>query len=322
MKLPEGGSSMSIAQLRAFNAVARFGGFSQAARETAVSQSTLSGQVRSLEASCGVNLFERNPRGVKLSPDGEALFAITSKLFEAEAEARTFLRRPRETDKAGHIRVAADGPILPLPILLSMREQRPHLTFSLTIDNSERVAEQILGYHADVGITAQQPGDVRLHGEYLLSLPIGLCVPRDHAFAQRSQVLLKDLAGLPFILRERGSRTRSIFERNLAVVGVRIGPVIEIASREGGREAIANGLGFGVVGDREFGVDPRLAFVPIADAQAVIDEYVICLAERRHLPLIGSFITAARRFGAHADLFKPAEVTSRERPAPADPATA
>ncbi|MGV6874698.1 LysR family transcriptional regulator [Pseudochelatococcus sp. B33] len=285
---------MSIAQLRAFHFVARYGGFSHAAREMAVSQSTLSGQVKTLEATCGISLFERHTRGVKLSEQGEVLFEITSRLFQAEAEAKTFLRRRPETDHAGYLRVAADGPVLALPILVGMRRERPKLTFSLSIDNSDRVTDQILGYHADVGITALPPRDSRLHGVYLLSMPVGLCVSRDHGLAGRPFVMLKDLAGHSFVLRERGSRTRAAFEENLAAADVKIGTVIEISSREGVREAVANGLGCGVVADREFGADPRLVFVPIKDARAMIDEYAICLTERLHLPLIKAFLQEAQ----------------------------
>ncbi|MCP6330161.1 LysR family transcriptional regulator, partial [Klebsiella pneumoniae] len=79
-------------QLKAFHIVAQSGGFSQAARDMAISQSTLSAHVRELEALSGVNLLERKPRGVSLSPQGERLFEITARLFQAENEAKAFLR--------------------------------------------------------------------------------------------------------------------------------------------------------------------------------------------------------------------------------------
>ncbi|MNL49992.1 HTH-type transcriptional regulator CysL [compost metagenome] len=106
---------------------------------------------------------------------------------------------------------------------------------------------------------------------------------------------MKHLEGLSFVMRERGSRTREIFEKNLADHGISIHQIVEISSREGVREAIANGVGCGVVADLEFGHDARLSFVPIDDAKEVIDEYAICLAERRHLPLIRGFLDEASR---------------------------
>lgn len=283
---------MSIVQLKAFHFVAQSGGFSQAARDMAISQSTLSSHVRELEAVCGFNLLERKARGVSLSSHGEGLFKITTRLIAAEKEANEFLRGKAGVN-GGHLRIAADGPVLALPILSRLKLDRPQLTFSLAIENSARVIDQIIDYRADVAITAQIPVDARLHGVHFLSMRLGLCVPLSHPLARREGVTMKDLAGLSFVMRERGSRTREIFEQNLADHGVSIHQIVEISSREGVREAIANGIGCGVVADLEFGHDVRLAFVPIDDARTTIDEYAICLAERRHLPLIRSFIEMA-----------------------------
>lgn len=285
---------MSITQLKAFHIVALSGGFSQAARDMAISQSTLSQHVRELEADCGQNLLDRKARGVSLSAHGERLFEITSRLFQAEKEANAFLRGEAGVN-GGHLRVAADGPILALPILSRLKVDRPKLTFSLAVDNSARVIDQIIDYRADVAITAQIPDDPRLHGVHFLSMRLGLCVPSSHPLAARDGVTMKDVEGLSFVMRERGSRTREIFEKNLADHGISIHQLVEISSREGVREAIANGVGFGVVADLEFGHDARLSFVPIDDAEEVIDEYAICLAERRHLPLVRGFIEEASR---------------------------
>ncbi|WP_280171190.1 LysR substrate-binding domain-containing protein [Agrobacterium pusense] len=285
---------MSTTQLKAFHIVAQSGGFSQAARDMAISQSTLSAHVRELEAISGVNLLERKPRGVSLSPQGERLFEITARLFQAENEAKAFLRGDTAS-AGGHLRVAADGPVLPLPILSRLKAERPQLTFSLSVDNSARVMEQIIDYRADVAITARAPDDPRLYGVKFLSMRLGLCVPVFHPLAARESVFVAELEGLSFVMRERGSRTREIFEKNLADHGISIQPVIEISSREGVREAIANGVGCGVVADLEFGHDARLSFVPLCDATELIDEYAICLAERRHLPLVRRFIEEAGR---------------------------
>jgi aminoethylphosphonate catabolism LysR family transcriptional regulator len=289
---------MSITQLKAFHIVAQSGGFSQAARDMAISQSTLSSHVRELEAVCGLNLLDRRPRGVKLSAGGERLFEITSRLFAAEREANAFLQG--DVDPAGgHLRVAADGPVLALPILSRLEAERPKLTFSLSIDNSARVIDQILDYRADVAITAQAPDDPRLHGVHFLSMRLGLCVPLCHPFAERASVKMQELQGMSFVMRERGSRTREIFEKNLADHCTTVEHVAEVSSREGVREAVANGAGYGVFADREFGHDARLAFIPIEDAREIIHEYAVCLAERRHLPLIRRFIDEACGLTTH-----------------------
>lgn len=283
---------MSITQLRAFHVVAVCGGFSRAAREMAVSQSTLSAQVRQLEAASGIQLFLRKPRGVLLTPDGQALFDVTKRLFAAELEARTFLRRDAR-QAGGHLRLAADGVFHPVPILARLQKGRPHLTFTLNIGNSEQVIEQLLDHRVDVGITARLPADRRLHVRPMLSMGIGVFMLAGHPWAARTGIAIRELAGHAFVLRERGSVTREVFEQNLAEHGVAIGPALEVTTPEGVREMVAGGFGLGIVADREFGHDTRLRFVPLADARIAIDEYMICLEERRRIPLVRDFLACA-----------------------------
>lgn len=288
---------MSINQLRAFHYVALAGGFSSAARELSTSQSALSQQVGLLETNSRIGLFHRKARGVTLTDEGRTLFEITQRLFAAEIEARSFLKR----DSAGHLRVAADGAILALPVLALLRDARPKMSFSLSIENSDRVLERILDFGADVGISARAVDDPRIIRRHLLSMKIGLSVPVGHPLADGPGVGIDELAGRAFVIREKGSLTREVFERNIAHYGVRLGSTLEIATREGVREAVAAGFGIGVVAGPEFGHDDRLRFVPITDAVHHIDEYVVCLADRRHLPLVEGFFTAAGVYAASND---------------------
>jgi aminoethylphosphonate catabolism LysR family transcriptional regulator len=284
----------TVTQLRAFHFVATSGGYSQAAREMAVSQSTLSGQVRQLEAVSGVVLFERGQRGVTLTQEGEALFIVTSRLFAALSEAGRMLKSRKA--EGGRLRLASDGTLHSLPILAALRLRRPKLVFSIQLDNSDSVIEHIAHYRADVGITAQMPKDSRFHIQPLMSMTIGVIVPKGHPWGQRRSLSVEDLQGMPFVLRERGSRTREVFEQNLVARGVTLGDVIEVSRQDGVRETVAAGFGMGVIADVEFGFDTRLHFLTLHDAPIALDEYVICLDERRRIPMISEF------FGCAADL--------------------
>lgn len=281
----------SVTLLRAFHFVATAGGYSQAAREMAVSQSTLSGQVRQLEAISGAVLFERNPRGVTLTTEGAALYEITLGLFATLSEADRLLKSQKVV--GGRLRVAADGTAHALPILAELRQRRPKLTFSIQVQNSDSVIEQILQYRVDVGITAQMPQDSRLHTRLLASMKLGVFIPKSHDWAARRGVKMRELADQPFVLRERGSRTRAIFEQNLARHDVALGDVIEVSTREGVRDTVAAGFGIGVIADLEFGYDSRLKFLPLLDAEIAINEYVVSLDERRRMPMIADFFRCA-----------------------------
>ncbi len=281
----------TITQLRAFHAVAASKGFSQAARETTFSQPNLSGQVRQLEAAAGFALFERRPHGVTLTPEGEDLQQITARLVALIEEAESFLKSRRSD--GGHLRLASDGVNHALPVLQAMRADRPHLTFALKVLNSDAVLDQILQYRADVGISAQVPQDPRFHTQPFMTMRLRLMLPVAHPWAKRSEIDLRELAGESFVLRERGSRTREAFERALSLAGVELGRVVEISTREGVREAVAHGFGLGVVADRDHVPDPRLSLSSLSGTQTALQEYLICLAERRRVPLIQHFLRCA-----------------------------
>jgi aminoethylphosphonate catabolism LysR family transcriptional regulator len=290
---------VSLVQFRAFHNVAAAGGFSRAAREMSVSQSTLSAQVRQLEARSSVALFERKPLGVTLTPEGCELFEVTKRLFEAEKEAEAMLGTRRHN--GGHLRVAADGAFHPVPILRDLQRSRPNLTFNLSIGNSADVVEQLVSHRADVGITAFRPvHDDRLHIRPFLSMRIGIFIPLTHEWAERPSILASELNGRTIVMREKGSATRETFELTLADHGVQLGGVLEASSREAVRELVANGLGIGVVGEFEFGHDARLCFLSIADGTRVISEYAMCLQERYRIPIVRDFISSATACGQAA----------------------
>src|SRR3954451_8832148 len=151
---------MSITGLRAFHAVAQAGSFTRAARAGRVSQPTLSAQVRALETTHGVTLFDRRGRALALTPLGQSLLAVTARLFAAEDEALALLAGARTLTR-GHLRVAADSATHVMPLLAELKRRHAGLTFSVQIGNSSDVLQLVLDHAADVAVTAKQTSDPR-----------------------------------------------------------------------------------------------------------------------------------------------------------------
>src|SRR5688572_2397619 len=229
---------MNLTQLRAFHLVARAGSFSLAARTGGVSQPTLSAQVKALETGYGVGLFDRKGRGVRLTPVGQSLYAVTGRLFAAEEEAQALLAGSRALTR-GHLRVSADSAYHVMPILKELRRRHDGLTFSLKIDNSETVLEQLIDHGADIAVMAKMVSDPRLFSVRLRDDRLVLFVPRQHAWARRRRIRLGEVAGRDLVVRERGSITREVFETRLAAADLRPGALVEVQTREAVREAVA-----------------------------------------------------------------------------------
>lgn len=288
---------MNSTQLRAFHLVAQAGGFSHGARAGRVSQPTLSAHVAALEQSYGVRLFERRGRSVQLTDLGRNLYDLTQRLFSLQDETEALLSGTKALAR-GHLRVFADNAYHVMPILAGLKRAYGGLTFSLSIGNSADVLRALYDYQCDIGVTAKMTSDPRLYSFLLKTDRLVLFAPLDHKLAGRRQIKLADLEGADIVMRERGSITREVFEAELARAGVTPGAIIDVQTREGVREAVAEGFGIGVVFESEFGSDARFRALPVVGANLAVAQYVVCVAERRRLALVAAFLEAAERLRA------------------------
>ncbi|MEE2980082.1 MAG: LysR substrate-binding domain-containing protein, partial [Pseudomonadota bacterium] len=255
---------MNHAHIRAFHAVATEGGFTKAARLLGVSQPAVTIQVKALEESYGASLLHRSGQTVSLSDLGRGLYSITRRIFDLEEEAEELLAAAREL-RGGHLRAGADGPYFVMGLLASFIGRYPRVRVTVAMGNSRSVLRDLVEYRTDVAVVARIDDDRRFHAVSLTSQPVVLFMPRNHPWAKRCGIRLAELEGQPMILREEGSSTRQIIEDALAEAGVAPQVVMEIGSREALHEAVAAGLGIGVVSAAELGTDDRLTVVKISD---------------------------------------------------------
>jgi aminoethylphosphonate catabolism LysR family transcriptional regulator len=275
-------------QLKAFHAVAIARSFTEAARVLGVSQPAVSMQVRSLEEAYGVELIQRG-RQIEPTELGRALLESVSPMLALEAEAAEILGRASGLLR-GHLRVGADTPFLVLPILAAFRAAHPAVTVSVTLGNSTDVLRDLLDGRSDVAAISDRANDPRLFAIPAARSRQVVLVARTHPWAQRSTVRLRDLHRAPMVMREQGSATRRKFEAEAERAGVEPEVVMELGSREAVQEAVAAGIGVGVVIEAEQGHDARLVAIRIADAAIEHVEFVACLSERRRLRVIAAFV--------------------------------
>ncbi len=283
---------MNHAQARAFHWVATEGGFSAAARRLGLTQPAVTLQVKALESRYGVGLFHRRGRTVTLTDAGRQLFGLTRRLFAIEGEADELLSAIGEL-RRGRVSVGADGPYHVIEILVAYRARLPAVRVTVDIGNSDALRRRLLDYDCDVAVLAGSSDDPAFHELAFRRHRLVLFAARDHPWAGRRRIHLAELEGEPMVLREQGSATRRVFEAGLAKAGVTPDVVLEIGSREAVHEAVAAGLGLGVVQAPELGRDARVRPIEIADPGVESWEYVVTLAERRTSPFIANFFEVA-----------------------------
>jgi LysR family transcriptional regulator, low CO2-responsive transcriptional regulator len=286
-------TSISHSQLRAFHAVATEGSFTKAAQLLNVTQPTLSGQVRALEERFGVRLFDRRRRRIEVTDIGRNLLDITFRMFSLELEAVQVLSAAHAL-KRGHLRIGADAPYHSVPFLSAFHRRYPDLRLSMTMGNTKSLLDDLLDQRCDVAIAANVKTDSRIFATPFRQDRFIAFVDRAHPWARRRSVKLAELAGQRLLLREPTSNTRQTFDAAMAKAGIVLGEVLEIGSREAIKEAVAAGLGVGIIAQSELGDDLRLKALPFEGQQITSTEFVACLQERKGSPLVKAFLAVVK----------------------------
>lgn len=284
---------MRYVQLRAFHHVAIARGFSRAAEELRLTQPAISDQVGKLEAEYDVQLFDRRRKQVALTPMGEKLLAVTRRLFDAEGQALDLLSESRAL-RAGQLRLVADSIHHVLHVLSTYRERYPGIQMTVWSGNTETGLAQLSSYDADIAVL----GDVAPSRDFemiaLNATPIIAFVAARHPVATRPSLTFAELAELPLVMRELGSRTRRLVEQRAGEHGVALRYAIEVEGREAVRDIVATGAGVGFVSEAEFVAGEGLTRIPLSGPPILMEEALICLSERRESKTIKAFLGIAR----------------------------
>lgn len=121
--------------LRAFEAAARRGSITAAARELKVTHGAISHQIKSLEETLKATLFERGGKRLRLTPQGALLLPAVTTAFDGIASATALLNRPTTS---GNLRISCVPALLSLwliPRMHTFSEQYPDISLTLTSNN-------------------------------------------------------------------------------------------------------------------------------------------------------------------------------------------
>lgn len=263
---------LSLHKLEVFITVVEANSFSAAADRLYLTQSAVSQHMHDLESSLGVRLFERGPRGVRLTPAGERLRDYTRSILGLLAEAENAVADVSGM-ASGQMRLGAtpgvSGYLLPGWIQV-FRARFPRLLVSLTTGVTDEVAAGLLSRALDIGLIE---GELMVHpGVRVLELEAvrqWVVVGRGHPWHGREVVRAAELTGQAFIMRPPQSQSRLWLNRVLAEQGVSPVVAAELDSVEAIKQAVITGMGIAVLPDyvvtreREQGL---LSLVAVSDA--------------------------------------------------------
>ena len=240
---------MNINHLAIFHAVAEEAGMSRGAERLCISQPAVSKQIKDLEAALGVMLFDRLPRGIRLTQAGEVLAGHARRLFAVEANAERAIAELKGLVQ-GRLTVGASltiGDYLLPQILGAYRKKHPGIELRLEIANTHVIQQKLRENALDVGLTEGFAEDGDLEAEVFGEDTLAAVVPPGHPLLQENTVPAARFCAEPFLMREPGSGTREVVERALAQRGIVVQPAMSLGSTEAIKRGVASGLGVAIV---------------------------------------------------------------------------
>ncbi|MEH1126442.1 LysR family transcriptional regulator [Micromonospora sp. CPCC 206061] len=287
---------MQIQSLEVFQAVARHGSITVAARALRYTQSAVSRQIAALEAETGTRLFDRLPRGVALTEEGRCLLGHADAVLDRLATAQRDLAALRGLG-AGRLRVGAFPTAVAALVpraLSAFRAGHPDVALSLVEGRTPRLLERLAEGDADVAVVSAPPDqpldDGRFALRHLLDERLLVAVPRTHRLARRRTVRLAELTDESFVV---GSATA---EETLLRATLPSGfqPRIDIVAAEwtGKLGCVAAGLGVALVPALAIRATPAdLALLRLHRDDATVRQvFAATLAGRRTPPAVAPFV--------------------------------
>jgi DNA-binding transcriptional LysR family regulator len=239
---------MNLHLLRMFATVVENQSFSRAAEALEVSQPAVSKAVRELESQLDVVLLDRGGRQFQLSEPGKVLYAYAKDIFALEHAAVDAVQAFYAMDR-GTLVIGASTTIaaywLPPQVAAFVREHSG-ITVRVQSGNTQAVAQWLLDTEVDVALVEGPVDDERLELRAWRQERMVIVAPRDSQHGSKPLEPAK-LNHRTWILRERGSGSREVVERELSRLGIAIGRLQEVGSNEAIVQSVVAGLGLGMV---------------------------------------------------------------------------
>ncbi|MGK3202043.1 LysR family transcriptional regulator [Amycolatopsis sp. MEPSY49] len=235
-----------LRQLRYFVAVADETSFTRAAAGLHIAQQSLSQQITVLERGLGARLFDRDPRGTRLTAIGKLFLPEARAVLARADEAVTTLGRALRGE-IGSVRLAflttTANYLLP-PILRAVRERYPDLTVTTAEAPIAELVDGLREGRFDLAFT-RPPLVPDLSSRTLLTEEVCAVLPADHPLADRASLKLADLAPEPWVLTPRTSWEpwHRSYDDDFAAAGYTPRVVQRAATVQGLLGLVAAGLG-------------------------------------------------------------------------------
>jgi len=257
-------------KLQYIDEIARCGSIRKAAARLNVASSAVNRQILALEEEFGAPLFERLPRGLRLTAAGEMCVEHIREVLKGYERMESRIRALK-MPQAGKVTLVTTVGLAagPLPdIIARFVEKNPRIKIHLRSDGGTTTIASVLTGEVDIGLGFNIPPTPGLRTLATFDVPIGAVLPPDHKLAEQEQVNVSDIVHEPLVLAQPGTSLRDVINLALSPLSLPIEPVVETNASEMLKELVKRGTGLTFLNPLDVYVECQrgtLVFRPLAD---------------------------------------------------------
>ncbi|MFO7173305.1 MAG: LysR family transcriptional regulator [Bacillota bacterium] len=295
---------MLLQHLITFCKVVETGSFTRAAEALHLSQPSVTKHISSLEHHLGVVLLDRDGKRVHLTPAGELVYDYARRIAQQVAECQAAVQALRDP-RAGMVTVGCVHTIglYVLPdLLLAFAREYPQVRLIVKTSRMQETLRLLLQHEIDLGLVTAPVTHERVSCTPLYEDPV-LVVGSPRLRSQLPpEMTAADLARVPVIGFQRGTRYRTFLDSELEKRGIHLSVVMEFDSHEAVRTMAALGLGLALAPASTVRRDLQegtLVEVPVRDFPRISRTTCLILRRDGRLPPAAANLARfiARHFG-------------------------
>ncbi len=251
---------MNLERLKVFSTVANLKSFTRAAEKLYMTQPAISKNIKQIEEFYGVVLFRRVGNHIDLTEAGNKLLQFADDILKLAEEAKEALNEDKlQAEERIVLSVGSTVGVYILPLVLKkFIKKYPKVRFTIEISNAQKVLDKFAEGTIDMGIIGALVHKTSSNCQPFISEELKLIVANNHPWSAVNEILVSDLKGQSFFLREKGSGLRHVIEERLKKAGFELDNVTEMPNNEAIVKLVEAGLGISIVSEYAIAEDLEL----------------------------------------------------------------
>ena len=240
----------TLRQLKIFAAVAEYKKMNLAASKLYIAQPTVSQTVIDLEKEYETVLFERHNKELKITPSGMLLLKRAKEIIALHEGLEKEMKELHELRPLKLGATLTIGNTLLSDLIVSLNEKYPDIDVSVFVDNTKILEHRLLHNELNLALVEGVISHRDIQAEPVFDDKLEVICSANHPLARQSHIQLQELSNQHFIMRERGSGTRAIFENIMETHHIPYVTKWECCSSSAILDAVRHNLGLGILSSR------------------------------------------------------------------------